>query len=184
MEDMHDPLVQVDEGGGGDERAALLDHLRSMHKEQAERDYAKFMPLPGTGRMMWAKFVPFPVGRGTKKAKAIARRLDSDDDGVVLDASCDTLIDACQEIMLLKPKFNGEIGKDGKNLIPVDDEAPIRFDSRFAMIMELDLGDDKTARNVVKQFFPTEQGILDMSQSVNIWLKDVTAELDEDFLGE
>src|SRR6478609_8256082 len=89
-----------------DDRASLIGQIKEMHRQQATQEYVEHLPIPGKGRMLWAEFRPYPVSKASRKAKVIARRMESDDDNVVLDASCDTLIDACSEIKLLNPKFH------------------------------------------------------------------------------
>jgi hypothetical protein len=172
-------------GQGMDDTGALLGQLKTIHDEIKQKDYHRDTEIPGYQKMLWARFKPYPVAKGGRRAKVMRKRFEDDDPAIVLDSACDTLIDACEQIMLLPPKFGGDIGEDGENLKPIDDESFIAFDSRLADLFNIEVpSHGSKARAVVKGLFPTEQGIVGMAMELSEWLRDVTKESGEEFLGE
>ena len=165
------------------EQSDLLAELQDLHQQAKEAHWLD-LAVPGYKDLLWARFRPFPVEK-TEAKIAEMRRVARQGGPVVLNSSIDTLIDACEQLMLLPKKFNGDIGPLGENLIPIDEAAvpPIGFDSRIEPLFKLS-NPSKTARGVVLALFPTEQGITAMNVRVSQWMQDVTRETNEDLLGE
>lgn len=161
-------------------QANLIAKVREL-REIAKGDHFLDLPIPGLGDHVWARFRPFPAEK-TERKMAEFQRLQGKAP-VILKAACDTLIDACEQIMLLKEEFEGDPGTDGENLIPIDPDAlpPIAFDSRLAQVFEFEA---PSARHVVQAMFPTEQAIIAMNVRVSEWMQDVTKKVDGGLLGE
>jgi hypothetical protein len=172
---------------GADDTAALLGQLREIHNEIKKGDFYKDMELPGYKKLVWVRFRPYPVAKGGRRAKMMRKRFEDDDPTLVLDSACDTIIDACDQILLLPVRFDGDPGPKGENLRPIDDEVPVKFDYRLNEILSLGLpttGKGPSARMIVKELFPAEQSIISMATELTDWLRDVTKETGEEFLGE
>lgn len=164
------------------ERANLLARVREL-REEAQGDHHLDLPLPGLGDYVWARFRPFPFEKTERKIEEFRRAQGKQP--IIVKAACDTLIEACEQIMLLPERFKGDPGQGGANLIPIDDEAvpPIRFDERLAEAFGFNKP-SMTARQVVRAMFPTEQSIVAMNVRVSEWMQDVTRESDQQLLGE
>lgn len=162
------------------ERANLLEKVRGL-REEAKRDHHIDLALPGMKGYVWARFRPFAIEKTERKLTELARAAGQQP--IMLKASCDILIDACEQIFLLPDRHNGDIGPEGVNLIAIDDEAipPIAFDARLASVFGFEAA---TARQVVIQMIPTEQAIIALSGRVSAWMQDVTRETDSGLLGE
>lgn len=168
-----------------DERASLLAQLQDLHTA-AKAEHHLDLAVPGYRNLLWARFVPFSIEKTEAKIKEFQKAKGKP---VLLGAACDTLIEACQQLMLLKPEFGGgtaeaDIGEGGVNLMPIDETAvpPIAFDSRIEGLFNID-NPTRTARGVVMGMFSTEQAILAMNIRVGQWMQDVTAEVDDDLMG-
>jgi hypothetical protein len=167
-----------------DDTASLLGQLKQIHHDLVTTEFHKDVDVPGYQKLLWMRFVPYPVAKGGRRAKVMRKRFENDDPELVLDSACDTLIDALEQVMLLPPKFAGDPGKDGKNLKPIDDETPVKFDTRLNEIFDLGVDKNGGARGVVRSLFPTEQGIVSVAVELSDWLRDVTRDSNEEFLGE
>lgn len=162
---------------------SLIGQLRARHDEIRTTKYHLDLAIPGYDNLLWVRFRPYKISKQEKKARAIARRYERGEDGVLIDSALQNLIDGCEQIMLLRSEFDGKKGPDGANLKPIDDEEPIKFDQRLNEILKLGVTTNR-AHDVVLSLFPTEQGIMQMSATVTRWLADVTKEAGEEFLGE
>lgn len=188
MESMTEPTAAQEPTEHGDGEPpipedSLLGRLADIHQEIKTKEYFKDVAIPGYDSLLWIRCRPYDLGkRGGKRMSQMRRRVENNDPYVILDTACDTLIDACDQVMILDPKFNGDKGPEGENLKPLDDEIPVKFDSRLSTLLKL--GDTKGARDVVKELFPTQQSIVTVSAEVDRWLRDVTKDADGDFLGE
>lgn len=157
---------------------SLLDVVAKQVNENRTRDYHKDLPIPGTGGMLVARFRPYPVSKSERSSRSLRQRVENNEP-VILDVACQTLIDACEQIMVRK-------SQDAEP-IPVDDEVPVKFDERLADLLRLSPPGTpplKRARDVVKALFPTEQAVLALATEVDGWLRDVTKEADQEALGE
>jgi hypothetical protein len=171
-------------GGGkvGVDIKALIDQAADL-REEAKRDHHLDRPIPGLKGLVWARYRAFSAGKTEDKTNEY-QRLQQRGGRILLIAACDTLIDACEQLMVLPPEFDGDPGIDGTNLIPVDDTVPVAFDQRCA---ELFIKDEtlvrqiKEARQVVLAMFPTDQSILAENVAVTRWMQDVTQETDAGF---
>lgn len=161
-------------------QANLLSKIRQL-REEAKGDHHLDLPIPGLKDYVWARFRPFPAEK-TERKMAEFQRLQGKAP-VILKAACDTLIDACEQILLLPEQFGGDIGPEGENLIPIDPDAtpPIGFDSRLAEVFNFEAS---SARQVVVGMFPTEQAIIGMNIRVSEWMQDVTKNVDGSLMGE
>lgn len=150
----------------------LLATLREKRTALKE-DHSLDLDLPGYDGLLVARFRPFPLEKQEKKMAEFQRAQGKQP--ILLKAACDTLIDACEQLMVRKP------GQDEP--VPIDPDAlpPIAFDDRAAKLFKFEA---KTARQVVIGLFPTEQSILAMNIRVSNWMTDVTRETDEELLGE
>lgn len=162
----------VEQNGSGDDHSLLLDQLRQMHAETKSKDFKLDLEIPGFKGLVMARFKPYNLSKTERKADVLRKRMEAGD-AILLDAACDTLVDACVGIFVRHTK-EGE-------WIPLDDEEPITFEPRLGEALGFEA---KTARGVVKQLFATEQAITGMAIAVNNWLQDVTKEVDEEYLGE
>lgn len=165
------------EAGGPGEHApemdetSLMAQLRAM-REEAKGDKYLDVDLPGYKGLLVARFRPYPVAKAEAKTDVLRKKMGKRP--ILLQLACDTLTDACDEIFVRKTPAS--------DLVSIDDTTPVQFDSRLAEY--LGIKGAATARQVVIETFPTEQAILDLSNTVGEWLKDTTAEVDEELLGE
>lgn len=159
----------------GDERSVLLDQVRQRRQEILSTDYYKDVDIPGYLGMLVARFRPYTASKSERHSKSLRQRVERDEP-VILDVSCQTLIDACEQVMVRK-------GRDTEPM-PIDDEVPVKFDARLAELLRIDLGPAGGARAVVKALFPTEQAVIATAMEVDQWLRDVTREADSVVLGE
>lgn len=181
MTDITDPLAAPEEVLALGDKQVLIDQIAGL-REEAKADHHLDLPVPGYDKLLWARFRPFPSAKTEKKAAEL-RKAAQRGEPIMLSASMDTIIDACEQIMVLKPEFAGDKGLDGANLIPIDDEVPIKFDTRLAELLKF--GDGiKTARDVLLGLYPTEQSILGQSVTIAQWLQDTSRKTDEELLGE
>lgn len=169
-------------------RDNLLAQVQGLHKE-AKSDHWLDLSVPGYKNLLWLRFKPFPVERVESKMGQFQRDQKAGLP-ILLNNSCDTLIDACEQVFLLPGEFGGGtdrpvIGEKGRNLIPIDEEAspPVALDTRLESILKLD-NPDKTSRGIVVALFSTEQAITAMNVRVSQWMQDVTREVNQDLLGE
>jgi hypothetical protein len=158
--------------GSGDERATLLATLRGK-REAAKADHYLDLDIPGYDGLLVARFRPFPIEKTERKMAEFQRNIGKQP--VLLKAACDTLIDACEQVMVKKP--------DWEEPRPLDDEAipPIAFDERLAQMLGYETS---SARQVITGLFPTEQAVLSMNNKVTSWMQDVTQDVDASLLGE
>jgi hypothetical protein len=179
-----------DFGGGegqptqADEKASLLAQLGELRQEIKEKAEPLHLTMPGYKGGLWVRFRPYSIARTERKIPQFQRE-QRKRKPVLLQGACDTLIDACDQLMLLPERFQGEIGDEGKNLIPIDEVTPVQFDQRLAQMFKVPGADVMTeARQVVVAMFPTEQAVVKMSLTVNEWLNgELSQEADEEFLG-
>lgn len=165
------------------EKANLLAHVREL-REAAKRDHHLDLPIPGLNDLVWIRFRPFPFEKTERKSAEFQKLMGKQP--IAVKAACDTLIDACEQVMLLKPEFNGDIGEDGVNLMPIDEDAlpPIGFDQRLAEAFGIPITPGMTARQIVLAMFPTEHAVVHMNIRVSEWMQDVTRKADGGLLGE
>lgn len=177
-----------DEVEGGTIRPDIRNLLSQIadQVEESKRDHHLDLAIPGTNGLLWARYRPFPVSMTEAKTdqlrKAMARNRP-----IMLQAACDTLIDACEQLMVLPPQFDGEIGEEGENLVSIDDMVPVRYEQRAAELFIKDkevLAYCKSARAVVLSLFPTEQAIIAQNVEVSTWMQDVSAKVNSEMVGE
>jgi hypothetical protein len=164
---------------------SLIGQIADM-REAAKGDHHLDLAIPGTNEMLWVRFRPFSANK-TEKRMNEYRKAQQRGGAIVLITAIDTLIDACEQLMVLPPKFEGDIGVDGKNLVPIDDELPITFDERCADLFVKDPNERRAitkARHVVAAMFPTEQAIITMNVVVSRWMNDVTKSVDSDLVSD
>lgn len=153
-------------------RATLLTSLRAK-REALKADHYLDLDIPGYDGLLLARFRPFPIEKSEAKAKQL-QKLQASNAPVLLKASCDTLIDACEQLMV-----RTEEGGDPKPIDP-DTDVPIAFDSRAAELFGFSA---TTARQVVIGLFGTEQSIVAMSVEVSRWMTTLQRDNDEELLG-
>jgi hypothetical protein len=179
---MSDQTHDQDQDGEGatplDERADLLGQIASL-REEAKQEHHLDVEVPGYKGLLWMRFRPFPVAQTEARIPQMRKQKGP----VLLDSSIDTLIDSLEQLMLLPARFNGNIGDEGKNLIPVDDVSPVGFDQRAAELFRVP-NPGGTARGVVLGLFPTEQSIIAIQLRVSNWMVDVTRESDSGLLSD
>lgn len=168
-----------------DSREDLISQIRELH-EEVKAEHHLDIEIPGYKNLLWARFRPYEVAKMEPRIKQIQKQ--SRRGPALFSSACDTLIDACEQLMLLPAKFGGgteeaDIGLDGCNLIPIDDDIPVQFDERLERMFNLD-NPSHTAKGVIRSLFATEQGVLAMHVRVQQWLADVTLEASEDLVGE
>jgi hypothetical protein len=158
------------------ERLSILDQLGEIRQEIKEQAEPLDLEVPGYKGLLFVRFRPFPVARTERKVEQFQRQVKKKQP-IVLNSACDTLIDACEQ--LLVKNTDGE-------LIPIDEDMPVGFEQRLAEMLKMPGADQMTsARQVIKGLFPTEQSILKMASTVNEWLQgELNEEADEEFLGE
>ncbi len=186
-EELQPPADILPAGAGSDantERASLLDQLGQVRQEIKEQAEPLYLDIPGYKGQLWVRFRPFSISKTESKVRQM-QKANNKRKPVLLAGACDTLIDACEQVMLLPERFDGEIGEQGKNLIPIDDVVPVGFEQRLAELFKVPgAGQMTQARQVVIAMFPTEQAILKMSVTVSEWLNgELNEETDEEFLG-
>lgn len=184
--DDDDDLNENGNGSGQvDELKSLIDQVADLRTE-AKKDHHLDLPIPGTKQLLWARFRPFPSAKTERKSAGYRKAVERGG-AIMLNAACDTIIDATDQVMLLKPEYEGDIGLDGDNLIPIDDSIPVGWDMRLADLFirdHVERAQIKKARQVVIAMFPTEQAIIQMNVTVSQWLNDVTRQTDQDFLSD
>jgi hypothetical protein len=167
--------------------ANLLDQIGDAI-EEAARDQHLDLAIPGTNDLLWARYRPFPVARTEAKQEQMRKAIERGRP-IMLQAACDTLVDACEQIMVLPPQFDGDAGEDGENLVPIDDTIPVTFELRLAQIF---LGKKqpelvarlKTSREVVLALYPTEQSIIAQNVEVSNWMTNVNKRVSQEAVGE
>jgi hypothetical protein len=169
------------------ERQNLINTIavrRSEIKEATWYDIA----IPGYDNLLWARYVPYEVAKTERRFDQL--RKQSGRSPILLKHACNTLIDSCEQLMLLPSRFEGDIGHDGENLIQINPDAEplIAFDARAAELFVK--GIDKstlpgmTGTQVVLSMFPTEQSVMEQARKVNAWLNDTTVKADGILMGE
>jgi hypothetical protein len=155
--------------------------------QDSKRDQHLDLAIPGTNELLWARYRPFPVAKTEAKTDEM-RRAHERGRPVMLQAACDTLVDACEQLYVLPPEFEGDPGNDGENLIPIDDTIPVRFERRLVELFlkpkGIDTGHIKTAREVVLSIFPTEQSIIASNVEVSTWMMNLNRRTNADAVGE
>jgi len=159
-----------------DDKSALFDQLKEIRKNLVETEFVQDFDIPGYNGMLVVRCRPYEISKSERKAMVLRER-SSRGESVLLDAACDTIIDATEQVMVRKP--NGEI-------VPIDDELPVKWDERLSQLLGLNVPPPPqgTARMVVKTLFPTEQSITALSMEITTWLRDATKGLDQAVLGE
>jgi hypothetical protein len=179
--------VEVTSNGGGgksEELKSLFEQVADL-REEAKKDHWLDLPIPALDNLVWVRYRPFPAAK-TEQKQAELQRISERGGAIMLRASCDTLVDACAQIMVLPPKFDGNIGPKGENLVPIDDEIPVQFEQRLVELFVKNPEERagiKTARDVVLAMFPTEQAVIAQNVEVSRWMQDVTRKSDSDLLG-
>lgn len=154
--------------------------------EESKRDQHLDLAIPGTNDMLWARYRPFPVAKTESKTEEMRRAVERGRP-VMLASACDTLVDACEQMYVLPPEFEGNPGDEGENLIPIDDTIPVRFEKRLAELFIKDkslVKNLKTAREVVLAMFPTEQAIIAQNVDVSNWMQNLNRRIHQDAVGE
>jgi hypothetical protein len=153
-------------------RSTLLTTLRAK-RDALKADHYLDLDIPGYDGLLVARFRPFPIEKSEAKAKQL-QKLQAANAPVLLKSACDTLVDACEQLMV-----RTETGGEPKPIDP-DADLPIAFDSRAAEMFGFQA---TTARQVVIGLFGTEQSIVAMSVEVSRWMTTLKRETDEDLLG-
>jgi hypothetical protein len=168
-----DDATQGDTQGNGAEgaNATLLNQLRDK-REALKGDHYLDLDIPGYEGMLVGRFRPFPVEKSERKMKEFQKLVGKQP--MLLKAACDTLIDACEQLMVRK-----EAGAEPQPIDPEAD-APIAFDSRAAELFGFQAS---TARQVVIGLFPTEQSIVATNVEVSRWMQTLSRDTDEELLG-
>lgn len=165
--------TQGDPQGNGAEgaRATLLNQLRGKREELKEDHYLD-LDIPGYDGMLVGRFRPFPIEKSEKKMREFQKLAGKAP--MLLKAACDTLIDACEQLMIRK--------EAGTEPVPIDPDVdpPIAFDSRAAELFGFPA---QTARQVVIGLFPTEQSIVALNVEVSRWMQTLQRDTDEELLG-
>lgn len=167
--------------------ANLLDQIGDAIEESA-RDQHLDLAIPGTNDLLWARYRPFPVAKTESKQDQMRRAIERGRP-IMLQAACDTIIDACEQVMVLPPQFDGDAGEEGENLIPIDDTIPVQFELRLAQLFLKKKHPDlvarmKTSREVVLALFPTEQSIIAQNVEISNWMNNVNKHVAQDAVGE
>lgn len=167
-----------------DERMGLINLVQKQQAQLSEEVWLD-LAIPGYKNLLWARFRPHGVDVTERKLDGL-RKQATGKQPILLRSACLTLTDACEQLMLLPQRFDGDIGKDGENLIVIDEEAvpPIGFDTRAARLFAPQVEHVQTNQQVIKALFPTEQAIINLARQVTEWLNDTTREQDEILLGE
>lgn len=192
-ENIGDVGQELPAGGGAEaevaspppaEVASLMDQLADIRQEIKEEAKPLYLAVPGYSDRLWGKFRPFSIAKTESKAAAVAKAAKRKQP-IALAASCDTIIEACEEVMVLHERFGGDIGPDGENLIHINEVVPVRFDKVLAELLKVPGVERITnARQVIKALFPTEQSILRYAVTINEWLNgELSEEADEEFVG-
>src|SRR4051812_45975261 len=78
------------------EKEQLIGQVRDLRVE-AKKDHHLDLPIPGYQRLLWARYRPFPSSKSERGAAEL-RKAASQGLPIMLNASIDTLIDACEQI--------------------------------------------------------------------------------------
>lgn len=159
----------VDETAGS--ALSIMDQVREQREELKEEEHHLDLDIPGYNGLLVARYIPVRFQVIEKLAKAAQKDRSGVSKNVL--ASTDTLIEACQEIFL---RVDGELQP-----IPTGSGVPVTFEKRLAEALGFEA---TTAREVVAGVFANEFGVIDHNVRYSKWLRDVTKEVDDDFLGE
>lgn len=168
-----DVVDDEDLDGLSGDALTVMQQLRDQREELKSGDHILDLDIPGYNGMLVARYKPVRfeiIEKLTRRAQKEAKRFNI---SMNLLASTDTLIEACDQIML---RVNGELTP-----IPTGSGLPVRFDSRLSEAMGFEA---EEAREVVAGVFGNEFGVITHNVQYSTWLRDVTKEVDENLLGE
>jgi hypothetical protein len=160
---------------------ALLDEIRDL-REEAKRDHHLILEVPGLKGKLGVRYKVIDSDQTEKIAKRLRKVKQSRN----LIGSIDTLITACDQIVVHDPGHVKCLLDDDGELTewrPIDPSSPIpvRFDSRLAEILHLPSSE---AREIVAAVFQSDLSIIQQNVRVSRWMTDTTREVDDDLLGE
>jgi hypothetical protein len=162
------PEVAVPEADG-----SVWSQLRAEHAKIGEDREPLILDVPGyTGLKIRYHFVELSQTEATTKKLAKVKSLTQQ----TLYSAIDTLILACDEILVTLP--------DGVRSLADDGDPPIKFDHRLAEGMEWPA--NMTARQIAHRLFGGKQGeylLLEQAQEVSAWIAGQREEVAEEFVG-
>lgn len=176
----------AEENGSG----GLLDRIVEIRKEVIESSTTTLdLDVPGYQKLLIVRYryidgiVTEHMG---KKLRKELKKIDGE--GETLLGSVDTLIAACEQILVRDPGNENCLRDDkGKvtDLRPIQPGAipPVQFDERLSEILKFD-PPARSAREVVRGLFNNDHAIIRQNIALSQWLADTTKEVDQDFLGE
>lgn len=173
------PIPEVEQDGSvwAVARAAHAD-LARKHEERKPLELDVTGDGGETGIVIRFKFVELGATEKSTKGLQAMRALTDQ----ALYSAIDTLILACDEILVRLPKGERENGTFGSGLRPLGEPGrPVRFDYQLCDGMGWER---MKARDIVVKLFDGEEGkyaILDMAQEVSAWIKSTGDEASTDF---
>jgi hypothetical protein len=162
--------------------------LQAEHAEISRSRDPLYLDVPGySGLVIRYHFVELSeterTTRELAKVKAVTQQ--------TLLSSIDTLILACDEILVAAPDGQKPVGASGQSLYPLPvkplgdpGEPPVRFDHRLSEGLEWPA--NMKARQIVHKLFGGKKGeyrIIGQAQEVSAWIAGERQEIAEEFLG-
>jgi hypothetical protein len=177
-EDLDDPGVDAvpsDEVRESRNGSSMLEGLRRAREEIAA-EHTVTLPVPGYNGSMRIRYkyvewvALMKIAEKVEKSKSPLR---------VLNAHCDTLIKACDEILAVE----SDVEVPMSEVLGLDE--PVRFDGAGATALAEAFGfTANSARDVVRGLFNNDLAVTEQHNEVAEWMKDRNSEVDEDFLGK
>lgn len=159
----------------------------TRQREELQGQHHLILEIPGYNGLLGVRYNNIGTDITEKVGKKLRKELKArGGEGESLLTSLDTLINACDQIVVKDPDHPRVLPDDkGEPTVwrPIDPDnpVPVRFDRRLASILKFDAG---SAREAVLGVFGQEHAVVAQSLAVSRWLTDITREVDQDLLGE
>ena len=154
-------------------RSSVWERLRAEHQKLAAERPPLELEVPGSDWLV-VRYRYVPLKETAKTAERLRKVRDISDQALL--AAVDTLILACEEILVRLP--------DGLSPLAGEGEEPIRFDERLARGMEWEPGPTGySARSICRRLFMNDYAIMEQAAQVSEWMSDTGKEIGDEFLG-
>lgn len=156
-------------------RASVLDGLREFAaKKQEEKRQPRFrdVNLPGWEGRVVLRFRILRMKEIERQSKIL--RSDKSRQPQALLAALDTVRLSCAGVAV---RDDAEAEP-----IPLDEMNPVKFEDRLTDA--LGWPRQRTARDIIKALFPSEQSVIALGMELNRWMTNPEHDIDEELLGE
>lgn len=155
---------------------SVWDRLRADHERIAADRPPLDLEVPGYHGALLVRYRFVPLKDATRNAEKLARLKDIGEQALL--SAVDTLILACQEILVRDPDTGGVRG------LADDGDEPIRFDERLARGMNWTPGPTGfSARAIARKLFSNDYALIQQAREVSEWMSESAQEIGDDFLG-